>query len=117
MKKVLRIRKQLRSYLKMLRLPIISSNGQILPVLKSIISGFFMNSCQLQNSGKYRIIRGSTKDLYIHNSSVLYGESIPWVIFTSTLFTDNPYIHYCTAINPKLLLEVVPSYFNLRRAV
>eukprot|EP00494_Astrolonche_serrata_P000881 UN00887 len=40
MKKALRIRKQLRSYLKLLRLPVLSSQGESIPLLKSIIAGF-----------------------------------------------------------------------------
>ena len=85
--------------------------------MNSIVRGFFMNACQLQNNGEYRLIRGGARHMSVHSGSVLYGEGIPWVLFTVAMETDRQYMHYCTAINAKTLLEMAPHYFNFRTQV
>ena len=81
--------------------------------MKSIMHGFFMNACQLQNNGSYSLVRGGADRLKIHSSSILHGEGLPWVLFVSAVQTDRQYLHYCTAVNPKSLLDIAPHYFKL----
>ena len=81
------------------------------------MAGFFMNACQIQNNGQYKLIRGGAQELQLHSSSVLYGEGIPWLVFASAVYTHRQYLHYCTAINAKTLFDIAPHFFKLRTRV
>ncbi|CAI4210770.1 unnamed protein product [Parascedosporium putredinis] len=51
--------------------------------------------------------------VYLHPSSALFGKQAEWVIYHTLVLTTKEYMHHTTAIEPKWLVEVAPTFFKV----
>jgi len=113
LKRAHEIRNQLTNFIKdKICLPLISCNGDVTLIRRSITSGYFPNSAYLHYTGVYKTIRGNT-DLYIHPLSTLYTIEQPqWIVFCELLHTTKNYMKDITVIEQNWLTELAPHYYK-----
>jgi len=116
LKKADDIRKQLRRYLRVLRVPLVTSNGDDIKLRKCLVSGLFANAAMLQPSGVYKLVRGG-REVFVHPNSVLFKMAPPCVIFNELLITAKPYMKDVTPIEPTWLTEVAPHFYEVKEGV
>lgn len=108
------IKNHLISLLRKCNVPIISCNGDDIPIRKCLAAGFFANSAKYQLSGSYRTPRDQSLDLYLHPSSVLACERrMPkWIVYNQVISTSKLYMRDVTVIEPEWLIELAPHYYE-----
>uniref|UniRef100_UPI00358F01F0 probable ATP-dependent RNA helicase DHX35 isoform X1 n=1 Tax=Myxine glutinosa TaxID=7769 RepID=UPI00358F01F0 len=106
------VREQLVRLLARLDVPSCSSEGDPDAVLRCIVSGFFANAAQFHYTGNYRTIREGY-ELFIHPSSVLYGEKPPkWVLYSELVQSTHHYMRDISAVDVNWLLELAPHFYQ-----
>ncbi|KAJ7042912.1 P-loop containing nucleoside triphosphate hydrolase protein [Mycena alexandri] len=88
--------------------------GDIVPVQKAIVAGYFYNTATLQRDGEsYRSIK-SGHTAYVHPSSSLFQHQPPVksVLYYELVITSKSYMRQVMEIKPAWLLEVAPHYFK-----
>ncbi|XP_077982513.1 putative ATP-dependent RNA helicase DHX35 [Glandiceps talaboti] len=106
------IREQLKKIAKKFKIKMVSSEGDVDPICRCIVSGFFANAARLHPSGSYRTVRDDYT-LHIHPTSVLYPEKPPkWVVFNEILQTNKDYMRDVTVIDASWLYELAPHYYQ-----
>ncbi len=85
-------------------------------ILKSLITGYFMNVAQRQLDGSYRNIRSQADEsLVIHPSSVLANIRPKWVLYNEVVVTSKKYMREVSAIQVDWLLELAPHFYVDKR--
>lgn len=111
MKKARDIREQLVNLLDRVEIELKPANDTD-AIRKAFAMGFFSNSAQIQKSGEsYRSIKHN-QSMYIHPSSVLFGNQPKFVIYFELMFTTKEYMRQVVEISPSWLLEAAPHYFK-----
>lgn len=111
MKKARDIRDQLVNLLDRVEIELKSATDTD-TVRKAFTMGFFSNSAQIQRSGEsYRSIKHN-QTMYIHPSSVLFGNHPKYVLYFELMFTTKEYMRQVLEISPSWLLEAAPHYFK-----
>lgn len=90
----------------------ISSVGanDMVPIQKSLTSGFFPNAARLQRGGdSYRTIKNGMT-VYLHPSSTLFQINPKWVLFYELVLTSREYMRSNMPLQPEWLTEVAPHY-------
>ncbi|XP_078508280.1 putative ATP-dependent RNA helicase DHX35 isoform X1 [Lissotriton helveticus] len=106
------VREQLKKLLNKFKVLKKSSEGDPDPILRCIVSGFFANAAKLHSTGVYRTLRDD-HELYIHPTSVLYGEKPPqWVVYNEVVQTSRYYMRDVTAVESSWLLELAPHFYQ-----
>lgn len=54
--------------------------------------------------------------MFLHPSSALFNRSPEWVVYHELVLTSREYMREVTAIEPKWLTEVAPSFFKVADA-
>lgn len=128
MQRVLQVRQQLKEYVQALKLPIVSSLPDTVPVRKSIVSGCFLNAAVLskdmQNKSAYKAMcmtktkRSSIETMKIHPSSALFiRQPLPtYVLYNEVVCTTKNYIRGVLRIEREWLTEMVPKFFKSIRS-
>lgn len=81
-------------------------------ILKSLITGFFLNSARLLPNGKFKSFFNN-QEIDIHPSSVLFGKTkSPCVFYTELVLTTKKYMRCLSPIPEAWLGEVVPHIFK-----
>ncbi|KAK0553492.1 hypothetical protein OC846_000881 [Tilletia horrida] len=92
-----------------------NATGEIVPIQKALLSGFFYNVAYVQKGGdSYRGIKQSSASLHMHPSSALFSE-VPrptMVLYYELVETSKHYMRNLTPIRPEWLREVAPHYFS-----
>jgi len=112
MMRVKDVRTQLIDILKRHRLHLVSCGRSTQVVLKALASGFFRNSARKDPSEGYKTLVEGTP-VFLHPSSALFGKPSEHVIYHSLVETTKEYMHVCSAIDPKWLVEVAPTFFKV----
>lgn len=111
MKKARDIREQIVNLLDRVEIEL-KSNPDAEAIRKAFSMGFFSNSAQIQRSGEsFRSIKHN-QTMYIHPSSVLFGNQPKFVIYFELMFTTKEYMRQVLEISPSWLLEAAPHYFK-----
>lgn len=111
MKKARDIREQLLNLLNRVEIELKTSADSD-SIRKAFTMGFFCNSAQIQSSGdSYRSIK-QNQAMFIHPSSVLFGNHPKWVLYFELMFTTKEYMRQVLEISPSWLLEAAPHYFK-----
>ena len=87
--------------------------SDLVPIQKSLTSGFFANAARLQKGGdSYRTMGASNTVVYIHPSSVLMNANPPHktVLFYEVAETTKAYMRNCMPIKPEWLTELAPHF-------
>lgn len=107
------IREQLKSYMKKLKIKIISCKGLIgetEKIRRCLLSGFFTNVAKYGHDGKFHTIFESTSFNLYKGSSMMYREKMPqWVLFTDVLQNS---IRDVSEIDPEWIKEVAPNFYD-----
>jgi len=140
--RALDIRRQLRSFMLRLGIPLLSCSNRPTEantaIRKALVAGYFMNAAQLQPDGTYKPVRaagsGSSSrkhnnspatgvqppSLHIHPSSVLHAttqSAAPkpaWLVYHELTTTTKAYMREVSIIDPSWLVALAPHYFELR---
>lgn len=118
MQKAIKIKAQLKGYLKQLGVKVNKSDDYDDPegILKSLITGFFANVAQRQADGTYKNIRSQANEtLVIHPSSVLANIKPKWVLYNEVVVTSKMYMREVSTIQVEWLLELAPHFYVDKR--
>ena len=80
-------------------------------VRKTIASGFFYNTAQLQKSGNYKTLKNK-HIVHCHPSSCLFDSLPKWVIYFELVLTSKEFMRNLIEIDPKWLVEIAPHYYK-----
>ncbi|CAG8496477.1 12910_t:CDS:10, partial [Acaulospora colombiana] len=89
--------------------------GDIVPIQKSIVSGFFMNAARISRFGdSYSKVKygDSGRIIHVHPSSSLFQVNPKWVIYYELVLTSKEYMRQVMEIQPEWLLEAAPYYYS-----
>jgi ATP-dependent RNA helicase DHX8/PRP22 len=106
------VRDQLVKIMERYRHPIMSCYRDTQKVRQALCSGFFRNSARKDPSEGYKTLIEGTP-VYLHPASALFGKQAEWVIYHTLVLTSKEYMHCCTAIEPKWLVEAAPTFFKV----
>ena len=84
-------------------------------VRKAICGGFFQHAAKKDPQEGYKTLVEGTP-VYIHPSSALFNKNPEWVIYHELVLTTKEYMREVTAIEPKWLTEVAPTFFKIADA-
>ena len=106
------VRKQLVQILERHKLALRSCGRDTTPVRKALCSGFFRNSSRKDPTEGFKTLVEGTP-VYMHPSSALFGKGAEYVLYHSLVETTREYMHNVTAIEPKWLTELAPTFFRV----
>ncbi|RIB04006.1 P-loop containing nucleoside triphosphate hydrolase protein [Gigaspora rosea] len=89
--------------------------GDLVPIQKSIVSGFFMNAAKLSRFGEsYQKAKYGEpgRTIHIHPSSSLFQVNPKWVIYYELVLTSKEYMRQIMEIKPEWLIEAAPYYYS-----
>lgn len=112
MKRAQDVRKQLLGIMDRYRNDIISCGGNYNLVRKAIAAGYFRHAAKKDPQEGYKTLAEGTP-VYIHPSSALFNRNPEWVIYHELVMTTREYMREVTAIEPKWLTEVAPTFFKV----
>ena len=110
LKRAYDIREQLISLLKRIDIELTTTDNHE-NILKTLLSGYFMNTAQLSMDGTYRQSK-QNRIVVIHPSSCLFKKSPRWIFFYELVFTSQEFIRQVSSIHPAWLVEVAPHVFK-----
>ncbi|KAJ5030195.1 pre-mrna-splicing factor ATP-dependent rna helicase prp16 [Bipolaris maydis] len=90
---------------------VVSCGRNTIKVRQALCSGFFRNSARKDPAEGYKTLVEGTP-VYLHPSSSLFGKPAEHVIYHSLVETTKEYMHFCSAIEPKWLVEAAPTFFK-----
>ncbi|KAG8789977.1 putative ATP-dependent RNA helicase dhr2 [Ceratobasidium sp. 428] len=106
LKEALSIRTQLRSTCQHMKIDYSQKSGDTTDsVLKSLLTGLFMNTALLQLDGSYRQVVGH-RPVKIHPASSLAGRKVVAIIFDELAYTSATYARGVSAIPRQWIMEV-----------
>ena len=86
--------------------------AELVPMQKSLTSGFFPNAARLQKGGdSYRTVKNGMT-VYLHPSSVLFEVNPRWVIFYELVLTSKEYMRSDMPVEPEWLVEAAPHFYK-----
>lgn len=91
---------------------IVSCGRNTIKVRQALCSGYFRNSARKDPSEGYKTLVEGTP-VFLHPSSALFGKPAEHVIYHSLVETTKEYMHVCSAIEPKWLVEAAPAFFKV----
>ncbi|KAH6862186.1 P-loop containing nucleoside triphosphate hydrolase protein [Alternaria alternata] len=112
MQRVRDVRNQLLQIMARHKHQVVSCGRNTIKVRQALCSGFFRNSARKDPAEGYRTLVEGTP-VYLHPSSSLFGKPAEHVIYHSLVETTKEYMHFCSAIEPKWLVEAAPTFFKV----
>jgi ATP-dependent RNA helicase DHX8/PRP22 len=112
MDKAKSVRDQLLGIMQRYKHTLESCGNDTQKVRKALCAGFFRNAARKDPQEGYKTLTEGTP-VYMHPSSALFGKQAEWVIYNELVLTTKEYMHYTTAIEPKWLVEVAPTFFQV----
>uniref|UniRef100_A0A0N4ZNR1 RNA helicase n=1 Tax=Parastrongyloides trichosuri TaxID=131310 RepID=A0A0N4ZNR1_PARTI len=100
------IKNQLQSYLKSFNIPIVSCKGmvgEVDKILQCLVSGFFLQSAQLDSSGYYITTQDRTRVSISRDSSINYRNKLPKYIIFGQCMGDS--IRFISEVSEEWLLN------------
>ncbi|KAK4055451.1 DEAH-box ATP-dependent RNA helicase prp22 [Microbotryomycetes sp. JL221] len=104
------IRKQLLGIMDRYKHEIISCGKNWNRVRRAITSGFFKNAVKKDPQEGYKTLVEGTP-VFLHPSSALFNRAPEWAVFHE--LTTREYMREVTAIEPKWLSELAPTFFKV----
>lgn len=112
MKRARDVREQLVKIMERYRHAITSCGRDTQKVRQALCSGFFRNAARKDPQEGYKTLIESTP-VSLHPSSALFGKQAEWVIYHTLVLTSKEYMHCCSTIEPKWLVEAAPTFFKV----
>jgi HrpA-like RNA helicase len=91
-----------------------ASGAESAPLLRSMVSGYFLNTARKQADGSYRTVSTGQR-LVIHPSSVLFQQPPEMIIFNELVKTNRLYARDVSSILPEWLAEMSPNVYSMRK--
>ncbi|XP_027931004.1 probable pre-mRNA-splicing factor ATP-dependent RNA helicase DEAH5 [Vigna unguiculata] len=111
LRRVQDVRKQLLTIMERYKLDVASAGNNFTKVTKAITAGFFFRAARKDPQEGYRTLV-ENQSVYIHPSSALFHRQPDWVIYHELVMTTKEYMREVTAIDPKWLVELAPTFFK-----
>eukprot|EP01156_Anaeramoeba_ignava_P018780 Anaeramoba_ignava/a92940_108.p1 GENE.a92940_108~~a92940_108.p1 ORF type:complete len:795 (-),score=220.25 a92940_108:34-2418(-) len=106
------IRKQILAILDRQKLDVVSCGTATVPIIKSIVSGYFTKAAKKDPQEGYKtLVEGQT--VYIHPSSALFQVKPQWVVYHELVLTSKEYMRNVSFIDPKWLVEFAPKFYRI----
>ncbi|KAF2152406.1 ATP-dependent RNA helicase DHX8, partial [Myriangium duriaei CBS 260.36] len=112
MKRAEDVRKQLVQILDRHRLRVVSCGRDTTRVRQALCSGLFRSSARKDPTEGFKTLVEATP-VYMHPSSALWGKNAEYVVYHSLVETTREYMHVVSAIEPKWLVELAPTFFKV----
>lgn len=106
------VRTQLQGIMARHRLPLLSCGRDSTLIRKALVAGFFRNTARKDPSEGFKTIVDGLP-VHMHPSSALFGKAAEYVVYDSLIETSKEYMHNCTAVDPKMLPEMAPTFFRV----
>jgi ATP-dependent RNA helicase DHX8/PRP22 len=106
------VRRQLLGIMDRYRQPIRSCGRDWDCVRLALCAGFFTHVARKdpQDNGYRTIV--DNQQVYLHPASALYPRPPEWVLYHELMMTTKEYMREVTAIDPKWLVRVAPTFFK-----
>lgn len=106
------VRRQLLGIMDRYRQPIKSCGKDWDRVRSALCAGFFTHVARKDpHDNGYRTIVDN-QQVYLHPASALYPRPPEWVLYHELVMTTKEYMREVTAIDPKWLVRVAPTFFK-----
>lgn len=109
------VRKQLLGIMDRYKHDIVSCGTNYNRVRRAICSGYFRHAAKKDPQEGYKTLVEGTP-VFIHPSSALFNRAPEWIIYHELVLTTKEYCRDVTAIEPKWLTEVAPTFFKVADA-
>ncbi|SCZ96856.1 BZ3500_MvSof-1268-A1-R1_Chr4-1g06789 [Microbotryum saponariae] len=106
------VRKQLLGIMDRYKHDILSCGKNYNRVRRAITSGYFRHACKKDPQEGYKTLVEGTP-VFLHPSSALFNRAPEWCVYHELILTTREYMREVTAIEPKWLTEVAPSFFKV----
>ncbi|KAL1914768.1 uncharacterized protein VTP21DRAFT_8026 [Calcarisporiella thermophila] len=110
------VRQQLRRIMERFDLDLVSTpfeDRNYYPnIRKAMVAGFFMQVAHFERSGHYLTVKDNQR-VHLHPSCVL-DHKPEWVIYHEFVLTTRNFIRTVTDVRGEWLIDVAPSYYDLR---
>lgn len=111
MRRAQEVRRQLVTIMRRFGHEIVTCGTKVDFIRRALCSGFFKNCAKRDpQEGFKTLVEGTPVSL--HPSSLLFNKSPEYVIYHTLLLTTKEYMHCVTAIDPRWLVELAPSFFR-----
>ena len=111
MKTVYKVRTQLRELCQRLKISLTSCAKDFSKLRKSLASGLFTCSAELQKDGTYQTI-AQKQPVQVHPTSSLFKCKPAYVVYTELVKTSKCFIRNLTVVDPRWLIDSCPKYFR-----
>ena len=91
-----------------------SAGSATAPLLRSLVSGYFLNTARKQADGSYKTMSTGQR-LVIHPSSILFHSAPEMILFNELVKTNRLYARDVSSIQPEWLAELSPNVFSIRK--
>ncbi|KAG0660097.1 DEAH-box ATP-dependent RNA helicase prp22 [Rhodotorula mucilaginosa] len=106
------VRKQLLGIMDRYKHDILSCGKNYNRVRRAITSGYFRHAAKKDPQEGYKTLVEGTP-VFLHPSSALFNRAPEWCVYHELVLTTREYMREVTAIEPKWLTEVAPSFFKV----
>ncbi|EDQ91696.1 uncharacterized protein MONBRDRAFT_17513 [Monosiga brevicollis MX1] len=106
------VRKQMVAIMDRHKLDIVSCGKAYKRVQMAITSGFFRNAAKKDPQEGFRTLVDQ-QAVYVHPSSSLWQRQPEWLVYHELVLTTKEYMRTVTAIDPRWLTELAPSFFRV----
>ncbi|GAA5925998.1 uncharacterized protein JCM15063_005180 [Sporobolomyces koalae] len=106
------VRKQLLGIMDRYKHDILSCGKNYNRVRRAITSGYFRHAAKKDPQEGYKTLVEGTP-VFLHPSSSLFNRAPEWCVYHELVLTSREYMREVTAIEPKWLTEVAPSFFKV----
>ncbi|GAA5853306.1 hypothetical protein JCM8547_000279 [Rhodosporidiobolus lusitaniae] len=106
------VRKQLLGIMDRYKHDILSCGKNYNRVRRAITSGYFRHAAKKDPQEGYKTLVEGTP-VFLHPSSSLFNRAPEWCVYHELVLTTREYMREVTAIEPRWLTEVAPSFFKV----
>jgi ATP-dependent RNA helicase DHX8/PRP22 len=111
MKRAQDVRKQLQGIMERYEQDVRSCGADWDRVRKAVCAGFFTHAARRDPQEGYKTLV-ENQQVYLHPSSALFNKAPEWVVYHQLVMTSKEYMREVTAIDPRWLVQVAPTFFK-----
>jgi len=111
------VREQLAKLCDRVEVPLSTNPNDVAGIKRAILAGYFHHCAKMQRNGDgYRVLKGNSSVVYPHPSSVVFQLEPPprLVLYHELVLTSKEYMRSVCPIEPELMAQVAPHYFNAK---
>jgi ATP-dependent RNA helicase DHX8/PRP22 len=101
---------QLQSLMEGNAMPVVSADGDIVAILKTIVAGFFAKAAR--TGGKSYLTLSGQNEVHIFPGSAMFGKPAKYVVFHEIVNTTREFMRNVVAVNPEWFVEMAPGFYR-----